>query len=75
VDRNILLAISLWEAVWKGLALWSAAKHNEKSWFVAILFLNTVGVLPIVFLLFYAKEQYGKRIWHWVVSKTSGKRV
>jgi hypothetical protein len=41
----------MWELVWKGIALWRAAKNHHKVWFVFILILNTVGVLPIVYLL------------------------
>ncbi len=47
----------IWSLVWKGLALWRAAKKNQKNWFVAILVLNTVGVLEIVYLFYFAKER------------------
>lgn len=42
----------LWSSVWKGLALWHAARRNEKWWFIALLVINTVGILEICYLLF-----------------------
>lgn len=47
----ILVALSIWELLWKGLALWKAAKKNQKYWYVAILIINSIGALPIVYLL------------------------
>ena len=46
-----ILLISLWSLVWKGLALWRAAQLKQKGWFVALLIINTVGILEIIYLL------------------------
>ena len=45
-----LLLIIAWSFVWKGLALWRAAKRGEKIWFVAFLLVNTAGILEIIYL-------------------------
>jgi methionyl-tRNA synthetase len=45
----------LWSTLWKGLALWHAARRSEKWWFVALLIINTVGILEIIYLLFVAR--------------------
>lgn len=48
----VLLAIAaVWELVWKGFALWRAARRGHSVWFVLIMILNTVGILPIIYLL------------------------
>lgn len=39
----------------KGYALWTAAKRNEKWWFIALLFINTLGLLELAYLIFVAK--------------------
>ncbi len=36
----------------KGLALWHAAKRDEKWWFVALLIINTLGILELCYLFF-----------------------
>ena len=47
-----LVALVLWSIVWKGLALWRAAKRHDKLWFVVFLVVNTAGILEIVYLFF-----------------------
>lgn len=48
----LLVAVVLWEFLWKGFALWRAAKLNQSVWFVLIMIINTVGILPIMYLIF-----------------------
>jgi hypothetical protein len=52
----LLLVFTLWEAVWKGLALWFSARSKQKYWFVAILLINSIGILPIAYLIIHRKE-------------------
>ena len=51
----LVIVLLVWSTTWKGIALWHAAKRGEKWWFIALLVLNTVGVLEILYLLFVAK--------------------
>ena len=50
MDLIVSLAV-VWEVVWKGIALWKSAKKDQKYWFVALLLLNTIGILPILYLV------------------------
>ncbi len=52
---STLLLVVLWSIFWKGLALWHAAKRNEAGWFVAILLVNTIGILEMIYLFGVAK--------------------
>jgi hypothetical protein len=63
---NWLPLLAIWSLGWKGLALWRAAKRDEKYWYLAILILNTMGILPILYLLTWGKEDV-------VVKKTKKK--
>ena len=56
--ENILLVI--WTLFWKGCALWRAAKNDQKIWFGALLVINLLGILEIVYLLFFQKED---KLW------------
>lgn len=47
----------IWSLVWKALALWRAAKEDNKYWYIAMLVLNTAGILEIAYLFFFAKEK------------------
>jgi hypothetical protein len=51
----LLAIISIWTLVWKGLALWKAGKKNSKIWFVALLIINTLGILEILYIYVFSK--------------------
>jgi methionyl-tRNA synthetase len=52
----VVVPLIVWDAVWKGIALWKSGRNNQLVWFIAILIANTVGILPIVYLLFFQKK-------------------
>lgn len=51
----IALAV-IWELVWKGLALWRAGKNEDMAWFIVILLVNSLGIIPIIYLLTHKDE-------------------
>jgi len=56
-DPKILILIILWVLPWKGVALWKAAKNSHKKWFIALLILNTLALLEIIYIFFFAKRK------------------
>ncbi len=48
-----LFVVGAWTVLWQGLGLWQAAKNRQKGWFIALLVLNTLGLLPIIYLLWF----------------------
>jgi methionyl-tRNA synthetase len=44
----------------KGYALWFAAKRDQKWWFIALLVINSVGILEIIYIVFFVKEYHKK---------------
>jgi uncharacterized membrane protein len=53
----ILLALVVWTLVWKGIALWNSARNHQTIWFVLMLIINTLGILEIIYLLFFRKNK------------------
>ncbi len=53
----LLIVFGIWEAVWKAIAMWKSARNNQLAWFVCILIFNTVGILPIVYILWFQKKR------------------
>lgn len=51
------VVLALWSIAWKGLALWVSAKKDDKIWFIALLILNTAGLLEIFYLFFFSKRE------------------
>ena len=47
----IIIVLFVWDAVWKLIALWKSARNNHMAWFICIAIFNTVGILPIIYIL------------------------
>ena len=58
----VLALLMIWEAIWKGIALWKSARNNQLAWFAAILILNTAGILPILYIYLFQKKELVKEI-------------
>lgn len=46
-----IILVVLCELAWKGIALWIAARRGDKVWYVVMLVVNSVGIVPIVYIL------------------------
>ncbi|HLD51127.1 hypothetical protein A3K34_01605 [candidate division WWE3 bacterium RIFOXYC1_FULL_40_10] len=47
----VIMGLVIWEMTWKGISLWVSARNNHKYWYAAILVVNSIGILPIVYLI------------------------
>ena len=45
----VLAILVIWSLIWKGLALWKAARRGDTAWYVVLLILNTLGILEIIY--------------------------
>lgn len=52
-----VFVILIWSLLWKGTALWRASKENQRNWFIALLLLNTVGILDLAYLFYFSKKK------------------
>ena len=59
-NQWIIWLIMLWTIPWKAVALWRAAKNSHKKWFVALLVVNTLALLEIIYILYFSKEKQPK---------------
>jgi hypothetical protein len=39
----------------RGFALWRASQRRQKIWFVALLLVNSLGALPLIYLIYSLK--------------------
>ena len=53
----LFIALLIWSIIWKGLALWKAAKNGDTGWFVVLLIVNTVGILEILYIYVFSKKK------------------
>ena len=53
--------VIVWTLPWKGYALWKAAQAKDVYWFCALLILNTVGILEILYIFLFSKMSGKKK--------------
>jgi len=54
LSSAVVIPLVIWSAIWKGIALWKAARRDQLGWYLALLIINTVGVLPIIYIFLVA---------------------
>ena len=52
---GLVIGLLVWSLIWKGMALWKAAKKNDRNWFIALLLINTAGILDILYIYVFSK--------------------
>jgi methionyl-tRNA synthetase len=53
----IILVVVLWTVVLKGYALWNSARNSQKWWFIVLLICNTLGILEIIYLIWFRTKK------------------
>lgn len=59
INDNLFTVIVfiIWTLYWKGMALWKSARKTDKYWFIAMLLINTLGILEILYIYVFSKEK------------------
>lgn len=55
-NPNWLVPLIFWTLFWKGIALWKAGQNSQLHWFIALLVINTAGVLEIMYILWFQRK-------------------
>lgn len=53
----LITLAALWTVPWKGVALWKSARRNDKWWFIALLVINTLAVLEILYIFVFSQRK------------------
>ncbi len=56
IGLTLFTLVALAVLALKGYALWHAAKRNERGWFIALLVVNSIGILELIYLYFIVKK-------------------
>jgi hypothetical protein len=57
IGTVLFVIIVIWSLYWKGMALWKSARDSEKWWFIALLLINTIGILEILYIYVFSKKK------------------
>jgi hypothetical protein len=52
---TVIILVAIWDGVWKLIALWKSARHDQLAWFICLAIFNTAGILPILYILCFQK--------------------
>lgn len=52
-----IIVLAIWDGVWKLISMWHAARNNHKAWFICLAIINTLGILPMIYLNMHGKEK------------------
>ena len=55
-QRWLIFAAAVWDTAWKLAAVWRALGRRDFKWVPALLTVNSVGLLPMAYLFFVAKD-------------------
>lgn len=55
----VLIVGVIWELIWKGAAMWRAARLDHSVWFTFLLVISSLGILPIIYLLSHHERGHG----------------
>lgn len=51
IEITLIILAVLFDFVLKGIALWRAGRNQQLGWFIALLIINSIGILPLIYLL------------------------
>ena len=58
----VIIVLSVWELTWKYIAMWKAGRNNHLVWFICIALINTIGILPIIYLIIQRKRTVSPKV-------------
>ena len=56
----LIVILVLFDSVMKLIALWKSARNNHLVWFICLAIFNTIGILPIVYLVLNKQKAFPK---------------
>lgn len=65
-NQWIVIALIIWSIPWKGIALWKAARNDQKIWFIVLLIVNTFAILEIIYIFFFGKKKKSENQTDWM---------
>jgi len=54
----IIFAVLIFlEVILKYISLWRSARNDQLAWFVVLCIFNTLGILPLIYLIWFGKRK------------------
>lgn len=56
-NQPFIIILMVADLILRGIALYKSARKEQKVWFVALLIVNSVGILPLIYILLEKKAE------------------
>jgi hypothetical protein len=53
----IFAVLILLEVILKYISFWKSARNNQLAWFIVLCIFNTLGILPLIYLIWFSKKK------------------
>lgn len=57
----LMLPLVIFDLALRAVSLWKSARNNQLYWFIALAIINSAGILPIAYLLFFQQKRKNKK--------------
>ncbi|MBP9802773.1 MAG: hypothetical protein KBD14_00475 [Candidatus Pacebacteria bacterium] len=58
LETIVIVVLTIWSILWKCYSVWNAAKNGHKKWFIALIILNTIGILDMIYVFKVLKKDF-----------------
>ncbi len=48
---GLMIPFVILDLILRGISLWKSAKRDQNVWFIALLLVNSMGILPLIYLV------------------------
>ncbi len=55
--QAVFIVLGIWSLIWKGIALWKSSHHNQRNWFIALLIINSFGILEMIYIFYFQPKE------------------
>lgn len=60
-NRPLFYLLLVADLILRGIALYKSARREQKIWFVVLLIINSVGLLPLIYLILEKRMKAPKK--------------
>ena len=61
IPVGLFVVITIWEAIWTGIAMWKSVKNKHLVWFIVFLVINLIGIPEIIYIIIDSNKKRKKK--------------
>lgn len=55
IPIGLFVVITIWEAIWTGIAMWKSARKKHLVWFIVFFLVNLLAIPEILYIFVFSK--------------------